>query len=73
MSSLPRRGRSELADFTNDELLDYFMEHARYFERNPENARYSIPYGASHLFAADTAALRDKFFRKVRSYRKSET
>ena len=60
------KDKDQLKRLSDKKLLDYFLNHTRYFKDNPADSVYAIRLGSRSLFAADTAELRDKFFEAVK-------
>jgi hypothetical protein len=55
----------ELRELSDDDLFEYFTEHAS-FHNGGLGYEYAIRFGSRSLFSDETHTLRDKFFEAVR-------
>ena len=61
---------SEILNLDDEALEEYFFVHARYNSKNPIRSKYTILFGAKHLFSEDTDSLWEKFVNEIKKYRK---
>ena len=53
--------KDELSKLSDDALLAYFSDHARYDPQAPKGSQYAIRLGSKPFFSQDTSTLFQKF------------